>query len=113
MIPIVGNAAEHASAVMFAYRNKMDIALGVAIGSSVQIALSVIPACCLIGWMIDSPLTLDFHSFETATVVTSVIAVAFLVHDGTSHWLQGLMLLVAYIIVAVGFFEHTDKEESP
>ena len=69
ILPIVGNAAEHASAVMFAMKNKMDIALGVAVGSATQISLFVIPFCVLVGWGADMPLDLNFHVFETMTLV--------------------------------------------
>jgi len=109
IVPIVGNAAEHSAAVMFAWRNKMDIAVGVAVGSAVQISLLVIPVCVIIGWIIGSPLDLDFHPFETATVFTAVVAAAFVSADGQSHWLYGLMLVAAYLVIAVGFLEHADN----
>merc|ERR1711966_342156 len=69
IIPIVGNAAEHAAAVMFAMKNKMDISLGVAIGSSTQIALFVIPLCIVAGWFMGQPLDLNLHVFETTTFI--------------------------------------------
>jgi Ca2+:H+ antiporter len=73
ILPIVGNAAEHASAVMFAVKNKMDIAMGVAVGSATQISLFVIPFCVLVGWAMDKPLDLNFHVFETLSLAITVL----------------------------------------
>jgi len=108
VIPIVGNAAEHAAAIIFAVKNKMELSLGIAVGSSVQIALFVVPMCILIAWCTDQPLSLDFHPFETGTLLLTVMLVAFLIQNGESNWLQGLMLVVAYCIVSAGFFVHVD-----
>ena len=69
VLPIVGNAAEHASAIVFAMKNKMDIAIGIAIGSATQISLFVIPVCVIIGWAMGQPLDLNLHIFETTTLV--------------------------------------------
>jgi len=110
IIPIVGNAAEHASAVMFAMKNKMDISLGVAIGSSTQIALLVIPLCIVAGWFMGQPLDLNLHVFETTTFIMSVITVSFMVQDGQSNWLKGLTLVLAYCIVAASFYFHKDNK---
>mmetsp|Transcript_28650 Transcript_28650/g.54860 ORF Transcript_28650/g.54860 Transcript_28650/m.54860 type:complete len:450 (-) Transcript_28650:196-1545(-) len=112
IIPIVGNAAEHASAVMFAMKNKMDISLGVAIGSSTQIALLVIPMCIVAGWFMGQPLDLNLHVFETTTFIMTVITVSFVVQDGQSNWLKGLTLILAYCIVAASFFFHKDNKLS-
>ena len=75
MLPIVGNAAEHASAVMFALRNKMDISIGVAIGSSTQIAMFVFPFCVCVAWAMDKPLDLNMKVFETVSLVLCVVTV--------------------------------------
>jgi Ca2+:H+ antiporter len=112
ILPIVGNAAEHASAVMFAMKNKMDLALGVAIGSSTQIALLVIPLCILVGWAMGQPLDLNLHVFETTTFILTVISVSFVVQDGQSNWLKGLTLILAYFVVAASFFFHKDNKLS-
>jgi Ca2+:H+ antiporter len=115
IIPIVGNAAEHAAAVIFAYRNKMDITLGVAIGSSTQIAIFVIPFCVVMSWIMgpqkdgDGTLDLYFHMYETATLLITVITVSFITQSGESNWLTGFMLLVAYAIIAAGFWFHKDE----
>ncbi|KAJ8444895.1 hypothetical protein Cgig2_015241 [Carnegiea gigantea] len=86
LLPIVGNAAEHASAIMFAMKDKLDITLGVAIGSSTQISMFVIPFCVVIGWMMGQPMDLNFRLFETATLFVTVLVVAFM--------LQGLSLTI-------------------
>ncbi|XP_049404019.1 vacuolar cation/proton exchanger 3-like isoform X1 [Solanum stenotomum] len=110
VLPIVGNAAEHAGAVMFACKDKLDISLGVAIGSSTQIAMFGIPFCVVVGWIIGSPMNLDFQMFETATLFMTVLVVAFMLQDGTSNYFKGLMLLFCYLIVAASFFVHIDPE---
>jgi len=104
LLPIIGNAAEHVSAVTVALKNKMDLALGVAIGSSIQISLFVIPLVTLIGWAIGQPLSLDFHPFETILLIASVLIVNIVLSDGRSNWLGGAMLLGAYMIVGLAFF---------
>ncbi|XP_047271451.1 vacuolar cation/proton exchanger 3 isoform X1 [Capsicum annuum] len=111
LLPIVGNAAEHAGAVMFAIKDKLDISLGVAIGSSTQIAMFGIPFCVVIGWILGRPMDLNFQMFETATLFMSVLVVAFMVQDGTSNYFKGLMLLLCYLIVAASFFVHIDPDD--
>ncbi|OWM85929.1 vacuolar cation/proton exchanger 5-like isoform X2 [Punica granatum] len=108
LLPIVGNAAEHASAIMFAMKDKLDISLGVAIGSSTQIAMFGIPFCVVFGWIIGCPMDLNFHLFETAVLFITVIVVAFLLQEGTSNYFKGLMLILCYLIVAASFFVHVD-----
>ncbi|KAM5582778.1 vacuolar cation/proton exchanger 5-like [Rosa sericea] len=108
LLPIVGNAAEHASAIMFAMKDKLDISLGVAIGSSTQISMFGIPFCVVIGWIMGRPMDLNFQLFETATLFITVLVVAFLLQDGTSNYFKGLMLILCYLIVAASFFVHVD-----
>ena len=100
VLPLVGCAAEITAAVMFARKNKMDISIGVAIGSSTQFALLVIPVTVLIGWMISVPMNLDFGLFESASLLVVVLVVNANVVDGTSNWLKGAMLLCAYACLA-------------
>ena len=102
IVPIVGNAAEHTSALIFSYRNKPDIAFGIAVGSSVQIALLVIPACVLIAWPMKKLLTLDFHAFETSVYAASVVLLLTVVNDGRSNWMKGALLIAAYFMISVG-----------
>ncbi|KAA8527114.1 hypothetical protein F0562_008657 [Nyssa sinensis] len=108
LLPIVGNAAEHAGAIMFAMKDKLDISLGVAIGSSTQISMFGIPFCVVVGWIMGRPMDLNFQLFETAALFITVLVVAFLLQDGTSNYFKGLMLLFCYLIVAASFFVHVD-----
>lgn len=109
ILPIVGNAAEHASAIMFALKDKLDLSLGVAIGSSTQISMFVIPFCVVIGWITGKPMNLDFQLFETATLFTTVIVVAFMLQEGKANYFKGLMLVFCYLIVGASFFVHADS----
>ncbi|KAI9188185.1 hypothetical protein H9P43_002576 [Blastocladiella emersonii ATCC 22665] len=104
LLPIVGNAAEHVSAVTFAMKNKMDLALGIAVGSSMQIALLVTPLMVVVGWIISQPMTLFFETFGTAMLFISVLVVNYIIQDGASNWLEGAMLLGAYAIIAVAYY---------
>lgn len=113
IIPIVGNAAEHAAAIIFAAKNKMELSLGIAVGSATQIALFVIPLCVVIAWAVDAPLDMNFHPFETAALTITVLLVGVLIQTGESHWLAGIILIVAYIVVSIGFFFHVDVPAPP
>lgn len=110
IVPIVGNAAEHASAVVFAYRNRIEISLGVAVGSSTQIAVLVAPFCVLLGWAMGQPLDLNFNSFESCTLFISVLLSVVVVQDGHGNWMKGAMLLLTYFFIAAGFWAHYDKD---
>jgi Ca2+:H+ antiporter len=101
LIPIVGNAAEHVTAVIVAYKGKMDLAINVAIGSSMQIALFVTPFLVILGWIIHQPMTLHFQGFETIVFFISVLIVNYLIQDGKSNYLEGAMCLGIYAIIAV------------
>ncbi|SCU92570.1 LAMI_0E11078g1_1 [Lachancea mirantina] len=109
IIPIVGNAAEHVTSVIVAMKNKMDLALSVAIGSSLQISLFVTPFMVLVGWAIDVPMTLNFSTFETATLFTAVFLSNYLILDGESNWLEGVMSLAMYMLIAMAFFYYPDQ----
>ncbi|KAE8733488.1 Vacuolar cation/proton exchanger 2 [Hibiscus syriacus] len=108
LLPVIGNAAEHASAIMFAMKDKLDITLGVAIGSSTQISMFGIPFCVVIGWMMGREMDLNFHLFETATLFITVMVVAFFLQEGTANYFKGLMLILCYLIVAASFYAHED-----
>ncbi|KAK2986409.1 hypothetical protein RJ640_011847, partial [Escallonia rubra] len=110
LLPIVGNAAEHAGAVMFAVKDKLDISLGVAIGSSTQIAMFGIPFCVVVGWIIGCPMDLNFQLFETATLLMTVLVVTFMLQEGNSNYFKGLMLIFCYLIVSASFFVHKDPK---
>jgi len=112
LLPIVGNAAEHAAAIIFAYKNRMDLCLGIAIGSASQISLFVIPFTVIVAWMMGQPLSLDFHVFETAVLFMTVVLVTFCIQSGDSDWLKGAMLIMAYILVSAAFWIHKDPDPS-
>lgn len=102
LLPIVGNAAEHATAVTVAIKDKMDLAIGVAVGSSMQVALFIIPLLVIIGWgMGMDQMALNFDPFQVAVLFVSVLLVNYLIADGKSHWLEGMLLLCLYCIIAV------------
>ena len=103
LLPIVGNAAEHSTAIVCAYKQKMDLALGVALGSSTQIALFVIPVMVVIGWIIQQPLDLFFGPFPTAVTFLSTNLVFMVVQNGETNWLEGAMLLFSYAIICFSF----------
>ena len=112
IIPIVGNAAEHVCAVTVATKNKMDLAIGVAVGSSIQIALFVTPVIVLLGWMMAKQMTLYFSLFETISLFVSAFIVNFLVLDGRSNYLEGALLIAAYVIIAVAAFFYPDSADA-
>lgn len=114
ILPIVGNAAEHVTAVTVATKNKMDLAIGVAVGSSIQIALFVTPFVVLLGWALNIQMNLYFTIFETVSLVATVFVVNFLVLDGRSNYLEGSLLIAAYIIIAVSafYFPNSDQQSS-
>lgn len=99
LLPIVGNAAEHVTAVVVATKDKMDLAIGVAVGSSMQIALLVTPFLVILGWIINQPMTLHFEIFETVVFFLAVLVTNYLISDGKSNYLEGAMLIGMYIII--------------
>jgi Ca2+:H+ antiporter len=104
LVPFFGNAAEHFTAVTVAGKNKMDLSVGIAIGSSIQIALFVTPLMVLMGWALGVPMTLQFGSFETLVTFLAVLIANFIIQDGESNWLEGAMLLITYGIIAIAFW---------
>ncbi|KAJ5278866.1 hypothetical protein N7478_004238 [Penicillium angulare] len=108
LIPIVGNAAEHVTAVVVAYKDKMDLAIGVAIGSSLQIALFVTPFLVILGWIMGIEMTLHFQTFETVAFFISGLVVTLLIQDGKSNYLEGGMCLGLYVILALAFYVYPD-----
>lgn len=101
LLPIVGNAAEHLTAVTVAMKDKLDLSLGVALGSSTQIALFVVPFTVLAGWYIGTPMNLNFGTMGAGLLLLTVLIVGGLTGDGESNWIEGAMLLAAYFIVAI------------
>merc|ERR1719379_543341 len=101
LLPIVGNACEHVSAVRFAIQDKPGLSIGIAVGSSTQISLFVVPFSVLAGWAINQPMDLNFGSLNTTVLNLSVIVVLSVVVDGTANWLQGYLLVSAYLLIGV------------
>ncbi|KAH5352699.1 hypothetical protein HBI48_151600 [Parastagonospora nodorum] len=113
LLPIVGNAAEHATAVTVAIKDKMDLSIGVAVGSSMQIALLVFPLIVILGWILGKDcMTLYFDTFQIATLFVSVLLVNYLIQDGKSHWLEGVLLMASYIIIALAAWFYPNIEEN-
>jgi Ca2+:H+ antiporter len=104
LVALVGNAAEHSTAVLVALKNKMDLAFGIAVGSSLQIALLVAPLLVFASYLFGAPLDLIFTPFEVAAITMSVVIVGFVAMDGESHWMEGVMLVGVYLILAIAFF---------
>ncbi|MBX2863418.1 MAG: calcium/proton exchanger [Leptolyngbyaceae cyanobacterium MAG.088] len=106
LLPIIGNAAEHATAVTVALKNKMDLSLSVAVGSSMQIALFVAPVLVIAGWLMGKPMDLDFNNFQLIAVAVSILIANSISSDGSSNWLEGTLLLATYTIIGLAFFFH-------
>ncbi|KAL2066011.1 hypothetical protein VTL71DRAFT_2082 [Oculimacula yallundae] len=116
LLPIVGNAAEHATAVTVACKDKMDLAIGVAVGSSMQVSLFLIPLLVIIGWIMGKDdMDLSFDGFQIAVLFVAVLLVNYLIGDGKSHWLEGMLLQCLYIIIAVcaWYYPQTDAAGNP
>lgn len=106
LVPIIGNAAEHATAVTVAMKDKMDLSVSVAVGSSLQIALFVAPVLVIAGWFMGKPMDLNFNAFELVAVAVSVLIANSISSDGRSNWLEGTMLLAAYLVLGLAFYYH-------
>lgn len=108
LIAIIGNAAEHLTAVLVAMKDKMDLAIGIAIGSSTQVAAFVAPVLVFIGFFLggNSQLNLVFSLFELLAILVAIFMVNLIVNDGESNWVEGLQLLAAYLIIAIAFYLH-------
>lgn len=107
LLPIIGNVVEHIAAVTVAMKGKMELAMGIAVGSGTQISMFVVPATVLVGWVMGRDMTLLFPSFEITLYVMCILIVAHAVGQGQSNWLFGSMLISTYVLIAVAFwFEH-------
>lgn len=103
LIPIIGNAAEHITAITMAIKNKMDVSVEIAIGSSLQIILFVTPVLILIS-LLFTPMSIIFNWFELVALIVAVLIANRVSNDGESNWLEGVQLLAVYLIIAVSFF---------
>ncbi|OSD08505.1 calcium/proton exchanger [Trametes coccinea BRFM310] len=104
LLPIVANAAEHVTSVWMAMKNKMELTIGICVGSSIQIAAFVVPLLVIVGWITGHDLTLFFADFETIVLFVSVLLVNFLIQDGKSNYMEGLMLITLYLVIALAFW---------
>ena len=112
IVPFFSNVAEQVSAVLFAYRNEMDLCVGVTVGSAIQVATFVLPGCVLIGMAVDRSMTLYFHAYETVCLFLAVVVVAAVLQGGTTNWLVGVTLIGIYVMLATGFWFHSLEELS-
>jgi Ca2+:H+ antiporter len=104
IVGIVGNAAEHSSAILLARKGKIDLSIGIAAGSGTQIALFVVPILVFAGIAMGQPFTLVFTMLELAVLFLGAIILNLIVHDGKSNWFEGVMLAAVYVIIAIAFF---------
>jgi Ca2+:H+ antiporter len=112
---VVGNAAEHSTAVLMAVKNKMDLAVHIAIGSSIQVALFVAPVLVFSSLLMGHarPLDLHFTLLEMIALLLAVGVLALICQDGQSHWMEGAMLLAVYIILALAFYHLPETTPAP
>ena len=103
-VAIIGNAAEHSTAILVAMKNQMDLAYHIAVGSSMQIALFVAPVLVFLSFAIGQPMDLLFTTFEVITVGMAVAIVCLVANDGEANWMEGVQLLAVYLIFAIAFF---------
>ncbi len=104
LVAIIGNAAEHSTAVLMALKNKMDLAINIAIGSSMQVALFVAPVLVFASYAFGKPMDLHFTILEVVAVVAAVAVMTLIVQDGESNWMEGVLLLAVYIILGLTFY---------
>jgi Ca2+:H+ antiporter len=104
VVAIIGNAAEHSTAVLVAVKDQMDLAMNIAIGSSIQIALFVAPLLVFLSYASPTPMDLRFTAFEVVAVGISVFVVNLVAQDGESNWLEGALLLAVYTVIGMAFF---------
>lgn len=104
LVAIIGNAAEHSTAVLMAAKNQMDLALNIAIGSSIQVALFVAPVLVFVSYLFGQPMDLLFTTFEVVAIVLTVGVVSLVSMDGESNWIEGVQLLAVYVILGIAFY---------
>lgn len=105
VVAVIGNAAEHSTAVLVALKDKMDLSIQIAVGSSVQIALFVAPLLVFLSYFVGpAPMDLRFTTFEVVAVALTVFTIAQIAQDGETNWMEGVHLLAVYLILAIAFF---------
>jgi Ca2+:H+ antiporter len=104
VVAVIGNAAEHSTAVLVAMKNKMDLAMNIAIGSSLQVALFVAPVLVFLSYVFGKPMDLRFTLFEVLAVAAAVGVVNMVAQDGETHWMEGVLLLAVYLVTGIAFY---------
>ncbi len=104
VVAIIGNAAEHSTAVLVALKGHMDLSLTIAVGSGVQIALFIAPLLVFLSYAFGTPMDLEFTVLEIVAVALSVVVVSLVALDGQSHWMEGVLLLAVYLILGIAFY---------
>ncbi len=104
LVAIVGNAAEHSTAVLMAMKNQMDLAVNIAIGSSIQVALFVAPVLVFASYLLERPMDLVFSTFEVVAVTIAAGVATLVAMDGESNWMEGAQLLGVYVILGLAFY---------
>jgi len=110
VLPFFSNIAEQVSAVIFAYRNEMDLCVGVTVGSAAQIALMVLPGCVLVGWIIDRSMSMYVHGYETCCLLIGTLMASAVLLGGSTNWVTGFFFIVVYLMMAAGFWFHELEE---
>ena len=113
VVAIVGNAAEHSTAIIMALKNQMDLAVGIALGSALQVALFVAPVLVFASYFRETPMDLLFSTLEVVAVILAVLVARMVAEDGESNWLEGAMLLMVYAILGVAFFYLPGTKAAP
>ena len=113
VVAVIGNAAEHSTAILMAMKNKMDLAVSIAVGSGIQIALFVTPVLVFVSIGLGRPLDLHFTGMEIASIVISLIVLNMVCEDGESHWMEGVLLLAVYIILGLAFYHLPEAAPHP
>ncbi|KAJ5111208.1 hypothetical protein N7532_001743 [Penicillium argentinense] len=111
VVPVIGNAGEFNTAITAAMKNNMDLAIGVIVGSTLQIALFVSPFLVMCGWVIGQPMSLRYSTFETVVFFLSVIVMDCLIRGGRSNYYEGCLLIGTYLIIAIAFYIHPDSAQ--
>jgi len=101
LLPVIGNAVEHVTAVTVSVKDKLNLSMSIAVGSSIQISLCILPILVLIGWAIGQPMMLFFDTFETITLVIAILIVNFAISDGRTNYLEGFCMMMAWVSIAL------------
>jgi len=101
LLPVIGNSVEHITAVTVSVKDKLNLSMSIAVGSSIQVSLCLLPILVLLGWAIGQPMMLFFDTFETIALVLAVLIVNFAISDGRTNYLEGFCMMMAYFAIAL------------